>query len=597
MSKKHLLLVAAPWADYISPSFQIGSLAAYVRREGFDVDTRHLYIEIASKFSLLKYDKIMTHHSMGEAISAALLFPHKRTQLLHHAEKNLPKAGRYASLFEKILRESSQHIAWNDYQMIGFTVNYQQLFTSLLLAKWIKQVYPSIKIALGGIIASGELGKSTLEHFPQIDWCISGEGELSLTSILRDLTKLDHVKETQISGLIYRTADGVKINKIHQLPALTSLPDPDYDQYFAFRNSHPALTHQSIPTYMPIEVARGCPYRCAFCSDHQFFKGFRTRPFSEIAASIDRLCRRHMIPSIFLVAQTITHEICSGLFPLLTSHGNDYRFFCEIRADLSKQDLQILKEAGTTRVQIGIETFSTSLLKKMRKGTRCIDNLKIMKYCEEVGIEVSAYFLIGFPTESQTDIEQNTKIIDYAEAFMPPFRFVEFMLQDGSPVYDNPKIYNISKIEEAAGFGRHLPREMHGIKLWYKDYKSAPRKRRYSKLIKRHADWCKRYEESRNAQRPMLFYLDLGTHLQIEDSRAYNTTITLEGWMRDLYVYCDSIATFDEITAHLKSVDPVEIMDVLNELCCLKVMFHEANSYLSLAINMSPARRRYLPFQ
>ena len=46
-----------------------------------------------------------------------------------------------------------------------------------------------------------------------------------------------------------------------------------------------------------------------------------------------------------------------------------------------------MRSAGMTEVQVGIESLSSKLLKKMSKGTTAIQNLEIMKNCEALGLQ------------------------------------------------------------------------------------------------------------------------------------------------------------------------------------------------------------------
>ncbi len=533
---------------------------------------------------------------MGEALCAALLFPERQRHLIKFIERKVQNAESLFRRFKRVLLNLYKATDWSIYSLVGFTVNFQQLFASLLLAQWLKRDYPQILIALGGVITSGDVGKWVLKNFPQIDWCISGEGEITLVELLKCVQTKKRGFEPKVPGLMYRSDTKIELNSKKQLKDLHGLPDPDFDDYFNFKKTDPVLSKVEIPTCLPIEISRGCPYRCTFCCDHQSFQGYRERPADEAAASIRRLSNKYQVPSIFLLAQTIMPKCCENLFPKLASHKSDYRIFCEMRADLTKEHMKLMKAAGITRVQIGIEALHTPLLKKMHKGTRLIDNLKIMKYCEELGIEACSYFLIGFPTETESDIESNVRSIDYAIPYMPPMRFVNFMLFEGSPVYNAPHAYGLCSINDASGFGKLLPKNISAeIKLWYKDYKSQHKPRNYKSLIKRYNEWKELYHDAREIGRPLLCYYDHNHFLCIEDYRKGVQFITLDGWTRELYVYCDNIRRKEEIEERFSDVDKNKLRRTLGTLCEHKVMFCEDDDFLSLAMKMSPDVRRHLP--
>jgi len=74
------------------------------------------------------------------------------------------------------------------------------------------------------------------------------------------------------------------------------------------------------------------------------------------------------------------------IFAGLSTLSKDFSLFAEIRATTPRHILEAMQVAGTHEVQIGIEALSTRLLKKLNKGTTAIQNLEIMKHCEELSI-------------------------------------------------------------------------------------------------------------------------------------------------------------------------------------------------------------------
>ena len=79
-------------------------------------------------------------------------------------------------------------------------------------------------------------------------------------------------------------------------------------------------------------------------------------------------------------------------------------------------------------------------------------------------------------------------------------------------------------------------------------------------------------------------------------SPSGQTSYVLDGWERDLYLFCDSIRDFAAIAGRLPGVDPKAIRRTLKRLVSAKVMFGEGDQYLSLAINGHPSRRQGTPF-
>ncbi len=585
------LLVAAPWANYESPSLPACHLASYARRTGHAVDVCHLYLELAAEIGLALYDQAVEGDPLGEEIAASLLFPK-----VFKAKKNVPRRfDRLRAATEKALKAVYRKTDWGRYGLVGFSVNYQQLFPSLLVANWIKRDFPKMKILLGGRLVAGGIGESILRCFEFIDWCVDGEGEIPLTRLIDRLSAGSRVDD--VPGIVYRHGDQIKRNARAALDDISGSPVPDYDFYFETIETHKELKHHNLLPDIAVIESYGCKYSCAFCSDKSFWGRYRPRSASAIADEIRTAVERYNLTSFIFISQMVREQRCRELFRTLADLNFDACLICETRADISKEALMAMKDAGVTEVQIGLEALDTRLLAKMSKGTRLIDNLKAMKFCEELGLAVTSNMLLGFPTESQADIDRTVKAIDYAATFMPPSRFVDFELRQGCPVADDPASYGIDSIRNTHRITRHLPPEVsRRIEIWQKEFRSTSRPRDYRALKTRIKRWRKAYDYARVIGRPLLFYLDCPPLLDIEDTRTGLDSLFLRGWNRELYLFCDEIRSFDEIKKKFRTIPEKELRRTLKKLFRLKVMYTEDDDWLSLAIRASSQNRRNMPF-
>ncbi|MFH1830152.1 MAG: RiPP maturation radical SAM C-methyltransferase [Pseudomonadota bacterium] len=598
MKKMRTLLMSLPWPDHHWPSAQIGTLAAYAKKHGFQIDALHSHLEAAAFMGINAYEDIAykTGPHAGEVLCAALLFPEKKQEALKYISRHLPKAEKHIVRLNRALRKIYRSVDWPKYALVGFTIHSQQLFASLVFAQWIKRDYPDMRIIFGGQCVEGEFGSSIIELFPQVDWCVDGDGEKSFVSLLRALHKRKKKFERHIPGLIYRTDEGIKRNPCSPLLSLKGMPDPDYDHYFKTLNTHPLLNDLAITPCVPVEASRGCAYRCAFCT-MSFAHNNRTRPSLEIANSIDRLCKRFCVDRFDIVATMLDLAYCNELASHLISHKRSYKIMSAIRANTPKELLILMKRAGILYHTIGLEAFDSSLLKKMNKGTRCIDNINILKRCEVLGIMPFGNLLINFPTESQKEIDRSVWAMDYASSFAPPAHVSTFHLSSGSLIYHHPKKYGVCRVDRASKLASILPKDIgKRIKLWDIGFKTKRRPNDYRKFNKRLESWRKKYEKAEANNHPLLYYSDCKDFLKIEDSRHSLRIITLEGWMREVYLFCDDIKSFDKIKKRFPDVSERTLRRTLNKLFKLKVMFNEGNDWLSLAIHASPENRRHMPF-
>ena len=94
------------------------------------------------------------------------------------------------------------------------------------------------------------------------------------------------------------------------------------------------------------------------------------------------------------------------LMPLLRERGCDLAIFYETKANLNKDQIRALQSAGVTAIQPGIESLSTPILKSMRKGVTGLQNIRLLKWCAEIGVTLSWNVLYGFPGEAPEEYER-----------------------------------------------------------------------------------------------------------------------------------------------------------------------------------------------
>ena len=97
----------------------------------------------------------------------------------------------------------------------------------------------------------------------------------------------------------------------------------------------------------------------------------------------------------------------------------------------------------------GVESGSDRVLSLMRKGTNKKDISKVLSDSHKAGIRNTVYIMFGFPTETKEEfletisfLEDNADSIDLVSTSV-------FGLQKGTPVFDNPGDFGITKITES----------------------------------------------------------------------------------------------------------------------------------------------------
>src|SRR5208282_1767562 len=199
-------------------------------------------------------------------------------------------------------------------------------------------------------------------------------------------------------------------DRIHDMDRL---PDPDYGDYFA------ALGRSSLgPRIKPallIESARGCWWgaksHCTFCGLNGSTMAFRAKSAQRVYAELVRQKSRYGIGRFLAVDNIMSYHYFRDLLPMLNEHNPGVSLFYEIKSNLKRDQVELLRDAGVLAVQPGIESLSSHVLRLMRKGVTAIQNVQLLRLCREFGIEIAWNLLYGFPGETPEDYVETAQII------------------------------------------------------------------------------------------------------------------------------------------------------------------------------------------
>lgn len=205
-----------------------------------------------------------------------------------------------------------------------------------------------------------------------------------------------------------------------------------------------------------IRVMRGCPWNyCTFCAAYKGYPRKDTirsvaevrEDIDELRAAIDDLHRQgyegeprtaFLADSNAIVIKTedlteIVRYLC-GVFPSLervTSYGR-------AKTVLSKkpEELGRLREAGLTRLHLGLESGDDEVLRWVRKGATAQEMIEAGKKAKETGFELSEYVMpgLGGKGASRQHVQGTARVLN---AIDPHYiRVRPLMLVPGTPLSD-----------------------------------------------------------------------------------------------------------------------------------------------------------------
>ncbi len=269
----------------------------------------------------------------------------------------------------------------------------------------IKQKFPNVKIVAGGTGDVHVRGARMICHHSS--WIFNGFSDDSFYRLLDLLSgKPDH-------GLKYREEDGkciVDSNVTHQIP------NPDYVETF-FDKEDKFYSHQP----MPLEVSRGCIFRCIFCS-HPFQGAKDADSYIRTPENLANELRRN-----YEMFGTTRYSLMDDTFndsmekldrlhrAIDLAKLPSFEFMSYIRAELlvtKPEMIPKLKELGCRAGYVGLESMKNSTRKIIRKGTdieRVIDALYKLRECADTRIQAS--FIVGLPGETIDDLIKTYRFV------------------------------------------------------------------------------------------------------------------------------------------------------------------------------------------
>lgn len=617
MRKKRLnsvALVSAPWPLYNRPSIQLAALKAYLqnRHPDLEIAAYHIYLKVAVSIGYNIYQEISERTWLAESVYAALLYPERR-DLIEDVFFSNAKARSglrsidFGNLSKKVAKTTNRfidEINWKGFGLAGFTICLCQLTATLYFIDRIKKKCPELPVVVGGSMFAGEGVANLLETVPQIDFVVNGEGELPLSRLVGYLRKSSRTLEVQsIPGVIMRQSGrGNTPVTRSQLDDLSGLPLPDYGDYFKLLQT---LEEENtfFPT-LPAEISRGCWWQrsaagknysgCAFCNLNLQWKGYRTKKAEQVVSDVEQLTSRYRTLSVAFMDNLIPLKESEAIFEQLSGLDKDLRLFCEIRAVTSRQLLGKMKSAGVNKLQIGIEALSTRLLGKLNKGTKTIQNLEVMKNCEELGLVNASNLIMQFPGSDDDDVAETLRNLEFALPFRP-MRVVQFWLGTGSPVWKDPQAFGIQTVFNHPNWSRLFPVDViKRMDFMIKSYRGDRllQKKLWQPVKAKVRSWEKRYIElHRNPfSQPILSYLDGKDFLIIYQRRLQAETMThrLVGASREIYLFCQQRRDMKSIMDRFPLFGEDRLVPFLKMMVGKKLMFEENHEYLSLAVSVRP---------
>lgn len=284
-----------------------------------------------------------------------------------YSQKAAEEAGWDVKIKEYTINHYEEDILQDIYRekadVVVFSCYIWNISMVLSLCEDLKLAAPDTKIWLGGPEVSYDARK-VLEQHPEISLVMTGEGEKTFESLLRQ------EDWEQIPGIVWRKdKNPEKIVENPQGPLLSMDEIPFvYDNLEEFE--HKILYY---------ETSRGCPFSCSYCLS-SIDKTVRLRSFDLVQRELDFFLE-NKVPQVKLVDRTFNcnKKHSRQIWQYILEHDNGItNFHFEVSADLiEEEDLELMKKMrpGLIQLEIGIQSTNSPTIGEIRR-TMNLEKLK-----------------------------------------------------------------------------------------------------------------------------------------------------------------------------------------------------------------------------
>lgn len=295
------------------------------------------------------------------------------------------------------------------------------LYTNLMTRRAILDIVGAArqhgwKIVLGG----PESANYPAEYLAAgADAIVIGEGETALEELLPALARFGPHRLGSVRGIVFRDEAGnvVRTPERPRIPDLDALPFPDREAIDHQPYLHAWKKHHGTSSINLI-TARGCPYRCTWCSHAVYGFSHRRRSPANVADEMATIVERYDPDQVWYADDvfTISHPWLTSYATELKARGIHRPFETITRADrLQSEDaVRALVQLGCYRIWIGSESGSQRILDAMQRGVTVEQVRRSIALLQKHGIQVGMFLMWGFEGEELEDIAATVEHVKLA---------------------------------------------------------------------------------------------------------------------------------------------------------------------------------------
>jgi anaerobic magnesium-protoporphyrin IX monomethyl ester cyclase len=301
------------------------------------------------------------------------------------------------------------------------------IYTNLMTRRNVLRIIRAAKLHRWTVVLGGPESANYLAEYLDAgaDVIVSGEGEMTLAELLPALARHGPHRLHGLNGVAFRDETGaiVRTAERARVPDIDSLPFPDREAIDHGLYLNAWKTHHGASSINLI-TARGCAYRCNWCSHAVYGHSHRRRSPANVADEMQWIIDRYDPDQVWYADDvfTISHPWLASYTAELARRGIHRPFETITRADRLQTEgaVQLLRELGCYRIWIGSESGSQKILDAMQRGVSVEQVRRSCRLAQAHGIQVGMFLMWGYEGEELDDIAAT---VEHVKASNPDIYF------------------------------------------------------------------------------------------------------------------------------------------------------------------------------
>lgn len=314
-------------------------------------------------------------------------------------------------------------------EFVGISI--RNIAENELMNKGYEQILDLVKIIKGKAkIILGGSGFSIFPHrlmqLTNAEYGIIGAGENAIIEILKNHSGCQSQSILSMKSTNYETSDISNVFKIYWA---------EYGRFFVLLNVD-----------IPVQIIRGCNQKCTYCTYPQINSLMvQKREIDYVIEEILSIKEYTGINNFYFVDSVFNLDLDftkAFLKKLIMSDLNISWKCCINPQNFDFELIMLMKQAGCVHCDLGIDSFSDTVLTALGKGFCASDSIKLIAAIEQVGIPYSVSLILAGLAETNKTLAETYQIAENLEKVDMIHAFI------GERIYPNTNLANILHVNE-----------------------------------------------------------------------------------------------------------------------------------------------------